>query len=395
MLRFVLNTAPLAVSTTGRGSSGVGLTAAITFEKNGERNLEAGAMVLADRGIVCIDEFDKMVPADRTAIHEVMEQQTVTIAKAGMHVQLNARCTVVAAANPIYGNFDDNTGTQLNIGLPDSLLSRFDLIFIVRDLTSEDEDRKIAKQVLTQLRYRNPNDRNPGSSRQVGDVIQPEARMESDQAETEVFVKGTLYQGRFDEKHEGKRDVLTVSFLRKFFKYCKMKCNPDLSATAVEQMAEFYRDARSKSQQNGGKSIAVTTRLLEACIRLATAHAKLKLRGEVTKEDVDVATKMIYESRGEDAEAELPGAAAVEAPAAGPAAEANVLSRDKDFEMAASNVLEHMREPLAFADFFVQVNQNLRQGAQAFGEDEATAQLIRLREDEKISFQDGKVYSVG
>ena len=122
---------------------------------------------------------------------------------------------------------------------------------------------------------------------QVGNVIQPEAHVEAGQGETEVFIRSVLYDGK---------EVLTVSFLRKFLNYCKMVCQPDLTQDAVDSMAEFYRDTRQRSQQPGSH---LPLKLLEACIRLATAHAKLKLHTSVTKEDVDVAKAMILSSRNQ------------------------------------------------------------------------------------------------
>lgn len=321
MLRFVMNTAPLAISTTGRGSSGVGLTAAMIRDPaTKEFALEAGAMVLADRGVICIDEFDKMSLNDRVAIHEAMEQQCVTIAKAGMHVTLNARCSVTAAANPRYGNFDPKMSLHENIGLPDSLMSRFDLIYIVRDLTTEEIDRKIATQVLRQAQQRFGSDgRRRGVEHIHSSILErrQEVDMSRSHEATEVFEKHV-------PRNEGEEapEVLTVDFLRKYLRYCK-RLTPKLSEEASVEVANKYADMRLRFQSgfsdpsDSGDTrkprLAVTTRSLEALIRLATAHAKLRLRkDEVLPEDVQEAYNLMLVAREE----EIPRPSAASAPAA-------------------------------------------------------------------------------
>ncbi|KAL1366353.1 hypothetical protein HN51_014191 [Arachis hypogaea] len=291
LLRAIMNIAPLAISTTGRGSSGVGLTAAVTSDQEtGERRLEAGAMVLADRGVVCIDEFDKMNDQDRVAIHEVMEQQTVTIAKAGIHASLNARCSVVAAANPIYGSYDRSLTPTKNIGLPDSLLSRFDLLFIVLDQMDPDIDRHISEHVLRMHRFRPATDGG-------GAALDGSSRYgREDEAETEssVFVKyNRMLHGKKTERGR-KRDTLTIKFLKKYIHYAKHRIQPELSDEASEQIATAYAELRSaNSNAKTGGTLPITARTLETIIRLSTAHAKLKLSRQVSKSDVDAALKVL------------------------------------------------------------------------------------------------------
>jgi len=147
-LKFVSKVAPVGIYTSGKGSSAAGLTASVVKDAKGEFYLEGGAMVLADGGIVCIDEFDKMRPADRVAIHEAMEQQTISVAKAGITTVLNSRSSVLAAANPVFGRYDDFKSASENIDLMTTILSRFDLIFLVRDIREEERDRMICQHVM-------------------------------------------------------------------------------------------------------------------------------------------------------------------------------------------------------------------------------------------------------
>ncbi|XP_062191035.1 DNA replication licensing factor MCM3-like [Phragmites australis] len=290
LLRAVMNIAPLAISTTGRGSSGVGLTAAVTSDQEtGERRLEAGAMVLADRGVVCIDEFDKMNDQDRVAIHEVMEQQTVTIAKAGIHASLNARCSVIAAANPIYGTYDRSLTPTKNIGLPDSLLSRFDLLFIVLDQMDPEIDRQISEHVARMHRYCTDD----GGARSLDKTRYTE---DDGDANPAIFVKyDRMLHGQDRRGKKAKQDRLTIKFLKKYIHYAKNLIQPKLTDEASDHIATSYAELRDggANAKSGGGTLPITARTLETIIRLSTAHAKMKLRHEVHQTDVEAALQVL------------------------------------------------------------------------------------------------------
>ena len=301
LLRFVLNTAPLAIATTGRGSSGVGLTAAVTSDKEtGERRLEAGAMVMADRGVVCIDEFDKMSDIDRVAIHEVMEQQTVTIAKAGIHTSLNARCSVIAAANPIFGQYDTHKDPHKNIALPDSLLSRFDLLFVVTDDIEDTRDRQVSEHVLRMHRYRQAGTEEGAPVREnAQQALNVALNQQADpQRPTDVYEKydamlhaGVRGTGRGANK---KPEVLSIPFMKKYIQYAKTRIKPVLTQEASDRIADIYVGLRNDDMEsNQRKTSPMTVRTLETLIRLATAHAKARLSNRVEERDAAAAEAIL------------------------------------------------------------------------------------------------------
>jgi len=296
LLRYVLHTAPRAITTTGRGSSGVGLTAAVTTDQEtGDRRLEAGAMVLADRGVVCIDEFDKMSDIDRTAIHEVMEQGRVTIAKAGIQAKLNARCSVLAAANPVYGKYNQYKTPMENIGLQDSLLSRFDLLFIMLDKMDPESDREIADHVVRMHRYRKPGemDGEPLPIHVSADFL---ATKDPDAEEREE--ENTPIYEKFDALLHGSRakmeKVVSIEFMKKYIHLAKA-VKPTLTPEACERLSEEYAKLRAFDTQNTdlARTQPVTARSLETLIRLSTAHAKARMSNTVNLRDAEAAIDLV------------------------------------------------------------------------------------------------------
>ncbi len=251
LLQYIAQIAPRGLYTSGRGTTAAGLTAAVVREKGGSMTLEAGALVLADKGICCIDEMDKMRPEDRVAIHEAMEQHTVSVAKGGIVATLNARTAILAAANPSLGRYEPHRTVAENISLPVTILSRFDLIFILRDVPDKEADRKLTKHIL-ELHRR-------GS--------QPIAAQ------------------------------IDTDLLRKYVSYAKT-IKPELSTGALKVLSDFYMAMRSASEGEGSP-IAITARQLESLIRISEARARVALRNKVTAEDAEAAVAIMQRSLSE------------------------------------------------------------------------------------------------
>lgn len=245
LLKYVARVAPRGLYTSGRGSTAAGLTAAVVREKSGGLVLEAGALVLADKGVCSIDEIDKMRPDDRVAIHEAMEQQTVSIAKGGIVATLNARASVLAAANPALGRYDAYRNITENINLPVTILSRFDLIFVMRDAPDSDLDRRMSEHILTLHRTGSTPEEVP----------------------------------------------LTPGMLRKYISYAR-RTDPILTEEASNELKNFYLKMRSTST-TAESPIAITPRQLEALVRLSECRARSFLRKEVTVEDTDAIIRLM------------------------------------------------------------------------------------------------------
>ncbi|KAJ8672495.1 hypothetical protein QAD02_003754 [Eretmocerus hayati] len=267
-LKFIEKIAPRAIFTTGQGASAVGLTAYVRRSPmTREWTLEAGALVLADNGVCLIDEFDKMNDQDRTSIHEAMEQQSISISKAGIVTSLNARCAVIAASNPIGGRYDASRTFSENVDLTEPIISRFDVLCIVKDEVDPMQDRHLANFVVNSHIKHHP-------------------------ANSEKIVPSQLEDSA--DKDPDEFEPLDQEVLKKYIVYAKQNVRPKLSEIDQDKIAKLYSQLRQESYKTG--SLPITVRHIESIIRMAEANAKMHLRENVREEDINLAIRMELES---------------------------------------------------------------------------------------------------
>ena len=274
MLKYAEATAPRAVYSTGKGASAVGLTASVQKDHiTKEWTLEGGALVLADRGVCLIDEFDKMNEQDRTSIHEAMEQQSISVSKAGIVTSLQARCSVIAAANPIGGRYDSSCTLSENVELTDPILQRFDCLCVLQDVVDPVADERLASFVTESHMMSVP----------TSDVVRG-AALAAERTRLEPV----------DGVDSG--DLIPQALLRKYIQYARANCRPALRGGTFDQekIASLYVQLRKESSSSGGVPIAV--RHIESIMRMSEAHAKMHLRDYVRDDDMDASIKMMLES---------------------------------------------------------------------------------------------------
>jgi replicative DNA helicase Mcm len=274
LIQYVKNIAPRAVSTSGKSSSAAGLTAAAVrddFADGQQWTLEAGALVLADRGVAAVDELDKMDSSDRSALHEGLEQQQISVNKAGINATLKSRCSLLAAANPKYGRFDQHEKYSQQIDLEPALLSRFDIMFIITDVPDQEKDKELAEHIV-QTNY-------------AGEVYTHQQQNPTSNFSEDEVEKAT----------EDVQSAIDPELMRKYIAFAKRNVFPTMTEEAKTVIEDFYVDLRSKGLDEGS-AVPVTARKLEALVRLSEASARMRLGDHVEKRDAEKAVDIVMSS---------------------------------------------------------------------------------------------------